>query len=89
MTIDLEKLPPAVQFVYIAMTKSAIFLKEIRNEKKFFLAFCEEIWDSMEMSEPDHLNEVLNDKMKKDIEPYVQSYISKNYQADLQKNSEK
>ena len=32
MTIDLEKLPPSVKFIYMAMTKSAIFLKEIRNE---------------------------------------------------------
>jgi len=43
MTIDLEKLPTKLQFVYIAMTRSAIHFKEMGQDKNFFLAFCDEI----------------------------------------------
>jgi len=75
MTIDLESLPTPLQFAYIAMTKSAIYFKEMGKDQNFFLVFCEEIWNSMEMTDLEYLKSVLDGKMKKDIEPYVKSYI--------------
>ena len=87
MTIDLESLPTPVQFAYIAMTKSAIYFKEMGQNQDFFLAFCEEIWNSMEMTDLEYLKDVLDGKMKKDIQPHVDSYIRS--QAAQKKNSEK
>lgn len=75
MVIDIENLPAPLQFAYIAMTKSAIYFKEMGQKKEFFLAFCDEIWNSMEMTDLEYLKDVLEGKMKKDIEPHVESYI--------------
>lgn len=75
MNIDLENLPAQLQFAYLAMTKTAIYFKEMGREKDFFLAFCDEIWNSMEMTDLKYLKDTLDGKMKKDIAPYVESYI--------------
>lgn len=82
MTIDIENLPTALQFAYIAMTQSAIYFKEMGQEKEFFLAFCDEIWNSMEMTDLNYLKKVLEGKMKKDIEPHIKSYIRNKSQTD-------
>mgnify|MGYP001609195520 CR=1 FL=1 len=73
--MNLDDLPPQLKFVYLAMTKSAIFFKEMERDKKFFLSFSEEIWDSMEITDLEHLKNVLNEKMEMDIKPYVDSYL--------------
>ena len=75
MSIDLEKLPPELQFVYIALTKSAIYFKEMGMGKEFYLSFCSEIWDSMELTGLECLKDALKKKMEKDINPYVEEYI--------------
>lgn len=80
--MNIKNLPPTLQFVYIAMTKSAIHFKEMDRDKDFFLAFCEEIWNSMELTDLEYLKNVLNEKMKKDIGPYVESYINNKCQTD-------
>lgn len=77
MTINLESLPKPVQFAYISMTQSAIYFKECGHDKNFFLSFCDEIWNSMELSNLEYLKETLQEKMKKDIQPYVENYIKK------------
>lgn len=80
MTIDLENLPPSLQFVYLAMTRSAIYFKEMDRDKDFFLAFCEEIWNSMEMTEIEKLKSILSEKMEKDIKTHLGDYIKNTYQ---------
>lgn len=75
MIFDIENLPAPLQFAYIAMTKSAIYFKEMGQNKEFFLGFCDEIWNSMEMTDLKHLKDVLEGKMRKDIEPHLESYI--------------
>jgi predicted AAA+ superfamily ATPase len=77
MSIDLEKLPPAIQFAYIAITKTAIIFKEMEKDKNFFILFCKEIWDSMELTDVKKLDSILEGKMQKDIKPYVEDYIKK------------
>jgi len=71
MTIDIENLPPDAQFAYITMTKTAISFKEKGMDKNFFLYFSEEIWNSMELSDLEHLKNVLEEKMQKDLLPYL------------------
>lgn len=75
MNINLEELPSPLQFAYIALTKSAIIFKKMERDKKFFLAFCEEIWNSMEMSDIDYLNETIDSQMEDDIEANLESYF--------------
>lgn len=73
--MDIDDLPPKVQFCFLAMLKSAIAFKEMKKDKEFFLGFSEEIWNSMELSDLDYLNETIEGKMKKDIQPYVDEYV--------------
>lgn len=77
MNIDLEDLPAAWQFAYIALTQSAIFFKESGHGRDLFISFCDEIWKSMEMTDVQHLKSVLSEKMKKDLEPHVDAYIKR------------
>ena len=64
-----------MQFIFMAMMKSAIIVKEIGKDKSFFVDFAEEIWNSMEMSDFDTLKDTINGKMRDDIEPYVEKYL--------------
>lgn len=80
--MDIEDLPPYVQFALMAMLKSAISFKETGKDKKFFLQFSEEIWNTMELSDLKYLKETLDGKMKKDIQPYIESYIKKSNRMD-------
>jgi hypothetical protein len=73
--MDTENWPPQLQFVFIAMMKSAIYFKEMGREKKFFCEFAKEIWVSMEMSDFDELKEIIEEKIRKDLEPFVKSYM--------------
>jgi hypothetical protein len=73
--MDIENLPPKIQFVFIAMMQSAIELKEMDKDKEFYLDFAKEIWESMELSDFDYLKEVIMGKMRKDIESHVKSYM--------------
>jgi len=75
MDMDIEGLPPKLQFVFMAMMKSAISFKEMERDKEFFLNFAQEIWDSMEMSNFEELKEIIDGKMRQDIQPYVKSYM--------------
>jgi hypothetical protein len=73
--MDLKDLPPMAQFLFMAMMKSAISMKEMGKNKDDFVSFAEEIWISMEMSDFETLKDAIDGKMKKDIEPYVEKYI--------------
>lgn len=75
--MELDDLPPKLKFIYIAMTKSAIFFKEMERDKKFFLSFAEEIWNSMQLSDLEYLKNVLDEKMEMDIKPYVNLYLKR------------
>ncbi len=74
-SMEFKSLPPAMQFLYMAMTKSAIIVKEIGKDKEFFIDFAYEIWNSMEMSDFQELKDVIDGKMRDDIQPYVEKYI--------------
>jgi len=82
--MDIESLPPEVQFAYIATTKCAIMFKEMDYDKKLFLQFCDEIWNSMELTAVDELKSILQDKIKKDLEPYVKEYIKNSKKNERQ-----
>ena len=73
--MDIKNLHPTMQFLFMAMMKSAIMVKEIGQEKQFFVNFAEEIWNSMEMSDLTELKDIIDGKMRDDIEPYVQKYM--------------
>ena len=73
--MDLENLPPKIQFAYLAMTRLAINFKEMGHKKEFFLSFCDEIWNSMELSDVEYLKSVLDEKMEKDITTHLDAYI--------------
>lgn len=77
--MNIDNLPPKLKFCYIAMTKSAIYFKEMDQNKQFFLNFCDEIWNSMELSDLKEIKDTLDRKMEKDIKPYVQSYIEEKF----------
>lgn len=66
-----------MQFIFIAMMKSAVMVKEAGFDKEFFTKFAVEIWDSMEMNGVEKINDVIDGAMRKDIEPYVQQYLKK------------
>jgi hypothetical protein len=68
--IDLEKLPDTIQFIFLNMTLSAIYMKEMKRDKEFFVNFASDIWDSMEMSDLDSLKKIVKDKLM-NIENYI------------------
>lgn len=61
-----KDLPPSVQFMFIALTKSAILVKELGKDKDFFVALAEEIWNSMEMTDSNELKDIIDVKMFED-----------------------
>jgi hypothetical protein len=75
MDMDIKNLPPSMQLIFMAMMKSAIIIKEIGKDKSFFVDFAQEIWNSMEMSDLATLKDIIDGKMRDDIEPYVQKYM--------------
>ncbi len=87
MTVNIEDLPGPLQFAYIAMTRTAIYFKDMDHDKIFFLSFCDEIWESMEMTDLQYLKDALEGKMKKDLQPLVESYVKS--QEGPKENSEK
>jgi hypothetical protein len=75
--MDLENLPPQIQFAFISMLKSAIDFKESGKKEKDFLQFAKGIWETMEMSDLKDLKEIIIGKMRKDLEPAMKSYMEK------------
>ncbi len=73
--MDLESLPIEIQFIYIAMTKSVIYFKELGQDKSFYLHFAEEIWNSMELVDLEYLKDTISKKMQKDLEPCIKAYM--------------
>jgi len=74
--IDIENLPPKLQFCVLAMFRSAINFKDMKMDKEFFVSFANEIWESMELTGVEYVREVIDGKMRIDIEPYVEDYIN-------------
>jgi len=72
--MNLDELPPEVQFAYLAATKTAIQFKKMGLDKKFFIGFCEEIWNSMEMTDLNTLSDAIQSKMKKDVDKHLKNY---------------
>ncbi len=75
--MDLENLPPQIQFAFISMLKSAIDFKEMGENEKKFLEFAKGIWETMEMSDLQDLKEIIVSKMQKDLEPAMKVYMEK------------
>lgn len=71
-----DQLPGVGKFLFMAMMKSALILKEMGKDRDYFVDFAEEIWMSMEMSDFETLNNLIDGQMGLDIEPYVQKYIN-------------
>jgi len=67
-SIDLDDLPWEGQFIYISMTKCALTFKKLQQSKKDFILLAEEIWNSMEMVDADHLTAILEQKIEKDLQ---------------------
>lgn len=65
--MKLADLSPDVKFIYMAMSKSALFLKDRGCGKDDFVKLAEEIWQSTELSDFNELNKTLIEQMKKDI----------------------
>lgn len=76
--MDIDDMPPGVKFVFIAMLQSAITFKEMEKDKKFFVSFAEEIWETMQLSDLEDLKETLQGYMKKEIQPAIKDYIERN-----------
>ncbi len=55
------------KFLYFALTKSVLTAKRLKLTKKFFIDFANEIWDSMEMTDIDVLEKIIQDQMKDDV----------------------
>lgn len=67
MNFDIEALPLEIEFIYLALTKSAINIKMMGKKKDFFLDLCNEIWDSMELHDLNKLDSILHNHMKSKI----------------------
>lgn len=73
--MKLTELPPKVEFMYIAMTKVAIYLKEMGEGKKEFIEFADAVWDSMELTPLDELDKIISEKMRKDTKLHIKKYM--------------
>jgi hypothetical protein len=78
MKIELDELPREVQFMYIAMTKVAISMKESGFDKEFYLQAASEIWDSMILENISDIKELISNKMKSDLDNYLKQRKEKN-----------
>lgn len=68
--MNLDDLSESAQFAFIAMLQTAIRFKEGGKNKKFFVDFASEIWETMELSDIEYLKKVLMDRMMKDIKTF-------------------
>ena len=75
--MELEDLPPDIQFSFIAIMQSAILFKEQDRDEKEFLNFCKGIWESMELTDLETLKDIISGKMRKDVETSMEKYHSK------------
>ncbi len=83
--MDINDLPAKTKFLFLALMKCAIMLKEGGKDKDFFVGFAEEVWISMEMSNFEELKHLINVQMTNDLEPYVKNYINYHYRESDEK----
>jgi len=72
--IDIEKIPEDLKMCTLSILKIALTLKNTENDKKKYMEFCDEAWESMLLNDPDELNEAIDQmfilKIKESMEHY-------------------
>ena len=71
MKLGGQELPPEAIFLYVCLTQGALKVHELGRDKKYFLKFAGEIWDSMLLSDPDTLKQTLMEYVAQDIQKYL------------------
>lgn len=71
--MNIEDLVDPVNFIYVAMTQSAISFKESGKNKDYYLSYCDEIWNSMELLELETLKDILKTYVKNEIKTRLHS----------------
>lgn len=76
--MKLDDLPASVKFMYMSMTQTAIYLKEMGRDRDYFVKFAKEIWDTMELNDMQTLKSALREQMEKDIKNMASAVDEKN-----------
>lgn len=69
--IKFEDMDTMGKFLFIASMKVAINFSDIGYDKKKYIEWCSEIWDSMKMNNREDLENALNGAMEKDIDKFI------------------
>jgi hypothetical protein len=65
--MNIENLPPRVQFMFCTVMMAAIRAKEENLSETKFCEFCKGCYESVGLSDPDVLKNILTDFMMKDL----------------------
>lgn len=75
MSKDKEiSLDATASFLFTAMMKCCVTVKELGLGKNKFMEFCEESWNSMEMNDPEILKDALSRRMQDDLKKFGIKY---------------
>lgn len=72
--LDLDKLPMDVRFLIISSMKVALILEKQGFDKEKYIDFCLGTWESIKLSDPKELENILNSAMDDDIERFKKKY---------------
>lgn len=59
------------KFLFFTMMQAAIRMKSIGKSQKDYIEFAKGIWESLELNNPEELQNILHESMIKDIKRYI------------------
>jgi hypothetical protein len=71
---DLDKMPKELRFILLAMSQSAIYVKDKGKDKEFFLKLAEETWDTVEKNGLEKMAYFTKNAMDQDIKKFMDGF---------------
>ena len=72
--LSLDELSMESRFLIIASMKVALILEKQGFDREKYIDFCLGIWESIKLSDPQGLENILNSAMDDDIESFERNY---------------
>ncbi len=69
----MDDLDVETKFLFIASSKVVIRLTEAGFDKKKYLTWCSEIWETVKINGEENLEETLNAYMHDEVENYIKN----------------
>ena len=66
--IHFDDLPPEIGFLFLSIGQAAVSASQRGIPKEFFVEFCSEMWETMEMNGVDEFGKIIMGTLGKDID---------------------